>query len=279
MPRPSPLCSSLAAAACAAVLSYSGAASAYHTKEQRITDESAYTLRHKDFRVGLWKVQYGIVDSVMAGTYIWPWLFRVSNLHAKWRYWQNDTWALSVFAGLYHLNTKSFEQVEEDTGNATLTVFPFELAASHRFDDHYTLTVAPVWTTVVLRGNLESDDLRGAGEGAVNNFQLTATFEWRLSQVTAVLFHGRYLVAQTAHAQGDVVLRPDEFTTIEVHATGTTDEINFRRAASLTVSGVFSWETFNFRIGASVGNYNVPGVNFVIGETLLIPELDLYWIF
>ena len=85
-------------------------------------------------------------------------------------------------------------------------MFPFELAASYRFDDRYTLSLAPVWTSVVLRGNLDNDDLKGAGEGAVNNFQLTATFEWRVSRVTALLLHGRYLVAQTAHAQGDVVL-------------------------------------------------------------------------
>jgi hypothetical protein len=279
MPGSLPLRCLLGASACALCLLVPWEASAYHTKEQRITDESAYTLRHKDFRVGLWKVQYGIIDSVMAGTYLWPWVFRVSNLHAKWRYWQNDDWAFSVAAGIFHLDTKSFKEFDDNTGNATITVFPFELAASYRFDDRYTLSLAPIWTTVVLRGTLDNDDLRGAGEGAVNNFQLTATFEWRLTQVTAFLFHGRYLVAQTAHAQGDVVLRPDEFTTIEVHAAGTTDEINFRRAGSLIVSSVFSWETFNLRFGASLGNYNVPGVNFVVGDFLFMPELDLYWIF
>lgn len=265
--------------AAAALASFAAPAAAYHTKEQRITDESAYTLRQKDFRVGLWKAQYGIIDSITAGTYIWPWVFRVSNLHAKWRYWQNETWALSVYAGLYHLDTKSFQKLDEDTGNATITVFPFELAVSHRFDDRYTLSVAPVWTTVVLKGNLQDEDLKGAGEGAVNNFQLTATFEWRLTRVTALLFHGRYLVAQTAHAQGDVVLHPDEFTTVEVHAAGQTDAIDFRKAGSLVTSGVFSWETFNLRLGLSFGHYNVPAVNFVLGEALVVPELDLYWIF
>ncbi len=269
----------LGASACALCLLVSASAAAYHTKEQRITDESAYTLRQKDFRVGLWKTQYGIIDSITAGTYIWPWIFRVSNLHAKWRYWQNDDWALAVAAGIFHLDTKNFQDLDDNTGDATITVFPFELAASYRFDDRYTLSLAPIWTTVVLRGTLADDDLRGAGEGAVNNFQLTATFEWRLSKVTALLFHARYLVAQTAHAQGDAVLRPDEFTTIEVHAAGSTDEINYRRAGSLTVSGVFSWETVNLRVGAAMGNYNVPGVNFVLGNFLVIPDVDLYWIF
>jgi len=279
MKRVRQLRSLLGASACAASLLLARTSAAYHTKEQRITDESAYTLRQKDVRVGLWKAQYGILDSLMAGTYLWPWLLRVSNLHAKWRYWQSDPWALSVFTGFYHLDTKSFQDLDDNTGDATITVVPFELAASYRFDDRYTLTLAPVWTTVLLEGTLNDDDLRGAGEGAVNNFQLTATFEWRLSRITALLFHGRYLVAQRAHGHGDVVLHPDEFTTIEVHAAGTTDAVDFSGAGSLTVSGVFSWETFNVRLGVTAGNYNVPGVNFVIGAPLLVPELDLYWIF
>jgi hypothetical protein len=254
-------------------------AAAYHTKDQHITDESAYTLRQKDFRVGIWKLQYGIIDQVTAGTYIWPWVLRVSNLHAKWRFWHNDTWAFSAFAGFYHFDTKTLDKVDEDTGNATVDVVPFELASSYRFDDRFTLTLAPVWTTVVLKGTLHDDDLKGAGEGAVNNFQLTATFEWRLSKVTAFLFHGRYLVVQRAHAQGDVILHPDEFTTIEVHAAGKTDAIDFRNAGSLVISSVFSWEHFNLRTGLSFGNYNVPGVNFVLGQFLVIPDLDLYWIF
>jgi hypothetical protein len=254
-------------------------AAAYHTKEQHVTDESAYTLRQTDLRVGIWKVQYGIVDSITAGSYIWPWFLRVSNLHAKWRYWHDETWALSVFTGFYHLDTKNLSAVDEDTGNAVITVLPFELAASYRFNDRYTLTFAPVWTSVLVKGSLGNDDLQGAGEGAVNNFQLTATFEWRWSRVTALLFHGRYLLAQRAYVQGDVVLTPDEFTTIEVHAAAQDDGVQFRGAGSLTTSFVFSWETFNLRAGLALGHYNVPGVNFVLGQPLVVPDLDVYWIF
>ena len=63
----SSLCFVLGAGVCAASLFWAEPAAAYHTKEQRLTDESAYTLRHKDFRVGLWKTQYGIIDSITAG--------------------------------------------------------------------------------------------------------------------------------------------------------------------------------------------------------------------
>lgn len=260
-------------------LSVSAPALAYHTKEQRLTDESAYTLGRNDFRFGLWKVQYGIVDQVMAGTYVWPWFFRVSNLHAKWRFFQNDDWAFSAFGAFYHFDTKNLERVNSDTGNATIDVVPFELAASYRFDDRYTLSVAPVWTAVAIKGNLEEDDLDGAGEGAVNNFQLTSTFEWRMTRVTALLVHGRLLLAQRARLSANAVLHPDEFTTIEVHAAGKTDALDFKGAGSLTTSFVFSWDNFNLRSGLSFGNYNVPGVNFVLPGFLVVPDFDAYFIF
>jgi hypothetical protein len=64
-----------------------------------------------------------------------------------------------------------------------------------------------------------------------------------------------------------------------VHAAAVTDDLNFRRAGSLITSAVFSWATFNLRLGVSVGHYNVPGVNFVLGDTLVAPDFDLYWIF
>jgi hypothetical protein len=215
----------------------------------------------------------------MVGSYTWPWFFRVSNLHAKWRFWSDERWAFSVFGGFYHFDTKHLQAVEEETGNATIDVVPFELAGSYRFDDRFTLTVAPVWTTVVIKGNLDDDDLRGAGEGAVNNFQLTSTFEWRLTKITALLLHARALVAQRARGRADVVLHPDEFTTVEVHAAANTDAIDFRGAGSVVTSVVFSWENFNLRGGLSLGNYNVPAVNFVVGAAVVVPELDVYFVF
>lgn len=254
-------------------------ARAFHTEEQRITDESAYTLRKNDVRLGLWKVQYGIFDPLMVGTHVWPWLFRISNLHVKGRLWHGPTWTFSAYTGFFHFDTKNLQKVEDDSGRATITAIPFELAASYRANDALTFTLAPVWTTVTVRGQLDDDALSGAGRGAVGNFQLTGTVEWRLSRVTALLFHGRYLVAQTAQARGDLVFQPDEFTTVELHLDSTSQSLDYRRAASLAISGVWSWEVFNLRAGLVFGHYNIPGVNFVLGESRVMPELDLYWIF
>ena len=268
-----------AGATLAAVLLGAQSAQAFHTKEQRITDDTAYTLRKRDFRVGMWKLQYGLWEPFLLGTHIWPWLFQTANLHLKWRYWQNDTVALGLGGGLFYVDTSNFQKVDADAGNAKILVAPAELSASFRIDDRFTWSVVPVWTTVIVDGAINVEALEGAARGAVSNFQLTSTFEWRVSRVTAFTAHWRHLVFQRTTLSGDFVSHPDAYTTIEVKAAGLTDDLDFKAASSLLLSAVFSWETFNFRIGVGYGHYNVPGVNFVLGEPVVFPDLDLYWIF
>jgi hypothetical protein len=252
---------------------------AFHTDEQRVTDDSAYTLRKHDVRLGIWKVQYGVVPQVTLGTYVWPWLIRVSNLEGKWRFYQSDPWAFAVSTGFFYFDTKSLKKADESVGDARIAAFPFEIDGSYRFESPFTLSMGLVWTSVLVNGTINRDALQGAGKGAVSNFQVTGTLEWRASEVTALELHGRYLVFQQATANGDAVLHPDEFTTVEVHAGAKTDAINYRGAGSLTASAVWSYQTFNLRAGIGYGHYNVAGVNFVIGNRIVYPELDVYWIF
>jgi hypothetical protein len=266
-------------AALSVALLTSHEAHAFHTQNQRITDDTAYTLRRRDLRLGLWKAQYGVFEPLLVGTHLWPWLFRTANLHLKWRYFQSDSVALAVAAGFFHLSTESFSDLDDEAGDAKLSVVPFELAASFRIDDRFTWSVAPVWTQVAVDGALDGDAFKGAARGAVNNLQLTSTFEWRVSRVTALTAHWRHLVFQRTTLSGDFVSHPDAFTTVEVKAAGLTDDFDFKAASSLTLSSIFSWETFNLRLGLGYGNYSVPGLNFVLAEPIWFPDLDLYWIF
>jgi hypothetical protein len=268
-----------AAALSACVVCFAAPANAWHTDEQRITDETAYTLRKHDVRLGIWKAQYGLFDSFHFGTYLWPWVFRVANLHAKWRYYCDDPLALSVQLGIFRLDTEQLRDVDEDAGSAVLTAVPLELGGSYRFDDRWTLGAAFSYTEFKLEGELKNEDFEGAAEGAVDNFQLTTTLEWRYTRVTAFTLHYRYLLLQRLAGGGDVVFYPDEFTTVEVHGAATTDALDFKAAFSITASAVFSWETFNLRAGLGYGNYNVPGINVVLPVKILYPSLDLYWIF
>ena len=48
---------------------YSEVSRARHTEEQRITDDTAYTLNKYQARVGLWKAQYAPFKNFHAGLY------------------------------------------------------------------------------------------------------------------------------------------------------------------------------------------------------------------
>jgi hypothetical protein len=254
-------------------------ARAFHTPEQRITEDTAYTYPRSTFRLGIWKEQYSIWNPFTVGTYFWPWWLKVPNLQAKWRLYQGETWAFSAATGLFYLDTKSFKAIDENATRVKLAVVPFEMLASCRFDDRYTLSGGFVQTLVKADGTLTVDSFHGAANGAVENLQYTMTFEWRATRVTALTAHARVLVYQRLRGGGDVTLHPDAYTTVELHGGAASEAVNYGKAWSITPAVNFSWETFNLRAGVGYGNFSLPGVNFVLPNKTLIPELDLFWLF
>ena len=123
------------------------------------------------------------------------------------------------------------------------------------------------------------NSLNGTFQGGTSNLQSLYTFELRATRVTAFLLQARFLSFQRANLNGNVVLHPDEFTTVEVHGARDSDALNFRGAYSLGVSALFSWELFNLRLGLGYGNYNVPGLNFMLPMRTPFPDFDFYWVF
>lgn len=266
----------LAATLCLCLLE-SRSALAYHTARRHITDGTAYTLPDKKIRVGLWKVQYGVIDPVTVGTYVLPWVILAPNAHAKWRFFGNEKLALSFGGGILYEDTTLLAFVEDEIGPAQILAMPFELMSSYRFDDRFTLSLGPLWTLIRVDGALSTENIEGAGQGAGDNFQASSTFEWRLSRVTALTLHGRYVFFQRQTLGGEATANPDDFTTVDAVASGDEDYA-FSGAYSVAVNVVFSWPIFNLRAGLGYGNYNIPALNFVLPDKRFFPELDLYWI-
>ena len=254
-------------------------AAAFHTPEQPITDDTAYTLPRHQVRLGIWKAEYGIVAPLSAGTYIWPWLLAISNLHAKLRLYQGDAFTIAVSAGFFHFDTKSLRHVDATASRATVDVVPYDVLMSYRFDDRYTLSLDSVFTNVKVDGKLRRTDFQSAGAGAVNNYQLNTTFEWRYTRVTAFVANLRYLVFQRTSANLDWESHPDRYTTVVIRGSAQSEALDFHGAASLTLSSVMSWKYFNLRLGLGYGHYNVPGLNFVLGKPSWFPDLDAFWLF
>lgn len=254
-------------------------ARADHTPATPITEGTAYTREKGHFRLGLWKLQYGVFDSLTVGTYWPPYLALAPNLHAKWRFWRSDSLALSLQASFLTFDTSRFDSLEDQSASARVTITTFEPTASYRFNDAWSLSSGLVFTNVRVEGALDEDAFQGAADGAVSNGQLTASLEYRLTRVTALVLDARYLVAQRARATVAATVTPDAYTTVEAHGSASTSALDFPRAWSLVPSVALSWKHFYLRAGVGYGNWSLPLVNFVLPGKSVIPELDVSWFF
>jgi hypothetical protein len=250
------------------------AAHADHTEEERIIDQTAYTLPKGRFQLGIFRQEWGPIDRLTVGTYALPWLLRFANAHLKWRIIGNDPVSIAASIGAFRFAPNA---LKKETGDAVLTIVPFDLVGSWRIDDRWTLSPGFVYTVVTLKGSYDPAQLEGVA--AVSNLQLVTTLEYRLTTVTAFVLHGRYLVFQNADGRASSTLHPDRFTTVELQAVASTNALDFPFAFSVVPSVVFSWKVFNLRLGAGYGNYSIPAINLVLPRKTLVPDLDFYFRF
>ncbi|HTV23426.1 MAG TPA: hypothetical protein VMG12_32275 [Polyangiaceae bacterium] len=268
----------LAAMSALCVLAWSGAAAAYHTDDDHITDDTAWTLKGpKNYRLGLYKASATIADRVVIGTYIWPWLARTASLFAKWRFLSIGPWHWAAEGAVFHLDTSRFDGTGPNA--PVFTIGTATLANTLELGDHQ-ISNNLIGTAVRLKGEIDDDTLGGAGEGGLSNLQYVLAYQYRVSRTLALVVTGRYQIFQVLGGQTSFTSRPDDYTSIEVVAAASDDHIvNFRYALSVVPALAWSWENFNLRVGLGYGNFNIPGINFMLEQRTLIPELDLYFTF
>jgi hypothetical protein len=253
-------------------------ARAYHTEEERATDDTAYTMDGGSVRAGLFKMQYSPLDFATLGTYTLPWALLAATVHGKLRVLPQDPIALSLQVGFVYFDSSRLAWLDEEAGDAKVTVLPIEAFVSHRMTD-FTLSGSVAYTEVSVDGAIGLDAFDGAIAGATDNLQLTATGEVRLSRVVALLVHLRWLVLQRVLASADATVYPDDFTTVAVHSDVPSDQLEVGDGYSIVPAVHLSWGTINLRAGLGYGNYNVPLANFVLPRRTLIPDFDLFFVF
>lgn len=268
----------LAAALALFVFGWSTVAAAYHSDDDHITDDTAWTLKgQKDFRLGLYKASATIADRVVLGTYLWPWLARTASLFAKWRFLSLGPTQWAAEAGFFRLDTAAFDRSGPNA--PVFTIATGSLVNSLELGNHQ-LSNSLIGTAVQLKGQIDTDALGGTAEAGVSNLQYVLAYQYRASRTLALVVTGRYQIFQVLGGQGSFTSQPDDYTSIEVVGAASDDHIiNFRNAFSVIPALAWSWENFNLRLGVGYGNFNIPGVNFMIKQRTVIPELDLYWTF
>ena len=275
--RPGALAVALGLLLCA--LTWGRGAAAYHTDDEHITDDTAWTLKgEKDFRVGLYKASATIADRVEVGTYVWPWLLLAPNVFAKLRFLSLGPSQWAVEAGFFRVDTATIDRSVADppvfTVGALSIVSSVEIARRHQISNKL------VGTAVRARGAVDDDTLAGTGQAGLTNLQYVLAYEFRASRSLALVLTGRYQFLQVLDGTTTFTTRPDDYTSVEVVAAARDDSsLNFRNAFSILPAIAWSWSTFNLRVGVGYGNFNVPGVNFMIDRRTPIPQFDLFWTF
>lgn len=253
---------------------------AYHTESVRTVSGTAFTLRAREWQVGLFRVDYGPIPQLMIGTYVAPWFVLFPNLQLKARLFQSETWAVSIRPGLFYINSAwpaSLYGASFGGTQVKLWVVPIEGYVSVLIRPRYALTLTGVYTAITGRGRYDPEDFRGTA--AASNAQIGLGFEWRINDLVALIFQGRLVAFQEAGGAGRVEVEVDDRTTAQIEAQGNARVFDARRGFSISVATLLSWEHLNLRLGIGYGTYNVPGFNVVIPERHPFPVADLFWRF
>jgi hypothetical protein len=252
-------------------------AEAYHTDEEHLVSYTAHTLQKGELALGIWDAAWGPWEWLTVSTYTWPWIKQVVNLYAKARVWSNARWALAVKVGYVHVDMQALVDTESP---ASFHVTPIELALSRRLGKKWELSGAIVYTPIVAEGSYDDEDLSGAL--GFTNTQLTLALTYRVNKRWALFMRSRHLLSMDLSGQVHASRQIDQYTTVETHADATTDEtldMGFPQTWHWVPGVAWSRASFNLELGVGYGNFNVPGLNFVIPERWWVPSLDVYWRF
>lgn len=262
------------------VLGASRPAAAYHSARKQSVSGTAFLLNQGEWLVGLFRLDYGVMEQLQIGTYTMPWLVVFPNIQFKMLAFQNERWAVSIRPGLFYEDfelPRKLYGIGPQSTDIKLWIIPLEGYVSLVIRDRFMLTLAAVYTAIAGKGHYNPDDYKGTAAAA--NAQVGLGFQWRVNHVTALTLQARYVAFQSATGVGSVTIDVDDATSADVRARGSANAADASNGYSVAASALFSWQTFNLRVGGGYGNYNIPGMNLVIPKRYPFPVFDAFWRF
>ena len=258
-------------------------ASAYHTYDERLLDSTAYSLHRRRFRLGLFKLSYGIFDFLEVSTYTAPWLLGLvlesvaPNIELQSTFYDHRRLALSVSFGYV---TGTLEQVVDvPESRVRYHMVPLSLASSVRINSRVTTHIGGTYTATTGDANAGLGTQDVDGTAVVDLLQLWGMAEWRLTNVVAFTFTVRWVpwVSDTI-VRGRLVGNqgnPELDVQLEL------DFIDLKNAYAVIPGFVFSWNRANIRLGVGYGDAfaNFLGFPLAVPRDLLkgvSPEFDVF---
>ena len=268
-------------AAAALVLLSPWAARAGHTDEPDV-DYLAETLDKWDVRLSLTRLDVGVWENIQVGTYPLLWLLRAKNLYGRATPYQTERWAVALQVGILAFNPRDLiESIEVDVD---VRVIPAKLQVTWTRAEAQRLTVGIGWAqalTDVAPGESDSSDEKskllkdaeatlGASAG-----RLELAYEYRLSDLTALVAESQIMLFQRFGQGGDAVVDVDDRTTVEIHEKAGLDTSGFH--GNLGGAVTWAWDTFHLKLGGYYGHYVLPLIGTFTPDPIPMGEVDLSW--
>ena len=254
-------------------------ASAYHTYDTRLLDATAYSLERRQFRLGLFKLSYGVFDFFQITTYTAPWILGAvfedvaPNIEFRSTFYDHKKLALSASIGFITGTIEQIVDVEESKARYYLT--PVSLAASVRHNWKVSSHFGGIYTAAQGDANAGLGFNELGGSAVIDLLQLWGMFEGRISNVVAFTFTVRWVpwVSDTI-VRGRITGNPSGSIQLEK------EFIDLRNSFALIPGFVFSWRRANIRMGVGYGDVfgNFIGFPLAVPDLLggISPELDVF---
>jgi hypothetical protein len=255
------------------------AAHAYHDENTPWITGTAYTLREREFSLGILEWDVGIVDQVMIGTLgplwlAWP-IFGapVPNASFKLRSWFAGPLVVSLGGTFLYLDGTSVLESDTAQGQEDLRflVFNGTAAGSYRANDVFTASLDATFAKADVNGT--SPHASVAGAAVTDSFRVGAAGEFRLSRYWALQLKGRMLLYRR-EPTFVATLHPDPWT--DVDAELTVIKLAPRFAPNATAAFAFSGKNVNFAIGGGYGYGWVPLIDFALPTPGVILDFDFF---
>lgn len=265
-----------ATVACAVIATTAGAERA----ENRRTDFTAYTRPRGRLAVGPLKVEHGIIDEIMIGTFVPPWFafpwlnvpVPTAYLKVRTSWW--DPVTLSLRGGLAYVDSKAVAELADEQASGSALSTTAELVASWRIDDRYSVSVGLDYAHLHAVGDTAYEATSVEGASVSHTYSVRVFGEWRLTRVFALSLLVRYLIFQSpirvkSDSQGGGI------TTVgDVSAESTMQK---RWTAVPGVS--FVWPSWELSAGVGYGVYYLPVLGLASSKALPDIEIALAYFF
>jgi hypothetical protein len=199
------------------------------------------------------------------------------NLYTKFKFLDVDDWAAALRVNPFLIELNNVASGDLDDGDFRATVFPITLVTSHVFNKQWTASLEATWVQSAIRGDVDSaSDGSAFGAGAQSNLQFALTGEYRVTQILALNFVGRYVPYVTAaRINSNASVEGETEVTIEAEI----DAAGLQNAWLVQSGFTLSWKVFNLQFGFGYGNVILPGMKIVAPLRTVMPDFDFYFRF